>query len=305
MPRKAQGPQNSGESRPVPKEGESTTGVSSTQATQTNTESPTTPLAGLSPAQEQTGTVQPQQVVQQAPPAQTPPQQVVAKEKKGGGMCNTTTCCIASCVGCLLIVVILVLLGIFAAPTLSRLLNQAINPGVNVPEITEVDTTQLEQDLDEAAISEQQQTITVTEDEFNALLGERLQDTGEGSLDFNLRTDFEQDTATFYFKLTEWMPWGTIEIKNDENGNLSTGAIKLGPMDISSYFEDALEQQLESSEQDISTDELDLTSLFAEVLFEGNAEKVTIEGIYFYKDEMKAVVVSTSGDEQLETEEAE
>jgi len=272
--------------KPVPKEGEDLEVTQQATASTGPQEQPTVPLAGPSATTPEQVATQP---AQQPTQPQPPQQQVIVKEKKGGGLCNATTCCIGSCVGCLILIVILILLGIFAAPTLSKLLNRVINPGVSIPEVMEVDTEDLKNTLNDVASKEERQTITVTENEFNALLKEKYQN-GDADLSLEAVVDFEQDTATVYMKLSEWMPWAVIEISNDENGELSTSSVKVGPIDLTNYIGDTIQKGIDEEETITSAEQLDLTSLFESVLFEDTTNKVTVQEIYFLKDQMEVVV---------------
>lgn len=307
MPQDAQPAQASDGTKPVPKEGEPT----NQQASSTASGQPTVPLAESYPTQtapQGAAPVQNQQTTQPAtpPPAQEPPQQVVVKEKKRGGMCNKTTCCIGSCVGCLFIIVALVLLAIFAGPTLADILNKAINPGVDVPEVETVDTTEVEDELASVAQADLAQTITISESEFNSLLKQKLSEAGEESFNLDLRTDFEENTAKIYIKLVDWMPWGVIEVTNDEQGQLTTSSLKIGPLDASSFLDETVMQEMEESgDGTTSPESLDMTELLKSLLFEEDANKVTIQEVYFRKNEMELTAVKSEEDSSNESTQLE
>lgn len=302
-------PKKKDHSQPVPKE-EEVTSVPSEGTTATTSH---VPLAGPSQVQSEqvattpetigTQTVQQAQVATDAAPAQPQvqpqPQQVIIKEKKKGGMCNTTTCCIGSCVGCLILIIALVLLGIFAAPTLSNLLNKALNAGIEIPEVRDVDTTKLEDTLSTIPDQEQQQTLTITEDEFNTLLRKWSETEGETALSLDSRADFEKDTAKILLKLAEWMPWAVIEITNDTDGKLETSSFKLGPLDLTNYFKDTLEQEFQVSGSSSNQLGFDISDLFASVLFKDKTDQVDIQAIYFDKDEMRVTVTTAIGPEDI------
>jgi hypothetical protein len=168
---------------------------------------------------------QSQQPVQQV--AQSPQ----ATQKKSSGLkCNATTCLLGSCVGCFVFIIILILLAIFAAPFLSDMLNKVVNQGVEVPEITEVSLDDVNESLKSAVEEGGEQTIEMTESEFNTLIKKRFEEEGSGLSNYDLRVGFEKDLAEVYMKLNDWMPWAVISVTGSENGEIEMSSIGI-------YFE--------------------------------------------------------------------
>jgi len=249
---------------------------------------------------QQSSQIQPTQTQSKTPVTETNKEQVQVKtEKKKKGLINKNTCCIGSCVGCLLILIALVLLGIFAAPVLSKYLNKMINPGIEVPELKDVDLTDLDNEVSSILDEAGSQTITVSEDEYNQLL---KRDYGtyseEAQLDADFRADFEEDQASLLMKFTKWMPWALVEMTSDSEGQITTDSIKLGPVSIGSYVKKAVEENMEEGQQ--MSSEVDMSSLLARVVFDDEIEQVTIEGIYFKDDEIEfdVTIVDTDSIEE-------
>ncbi len=210
-------------------------------------------------------------------------------EKKKKGLINKTTCCIGSCVGCLLILVIIVLLGIFAAPTLSKYLNKLINPGIDAPEVKDVDMTDIDNEINDMLSEAGTQAITITEDEFNQMLKRKYNPgTDEAAINMDVRSDFEENEAKILMKFTKWMPWALVEVSNDSEGKLSTNTMKLGPLDISNFVKGTMEENFEG--EDFSG-EINVSSLFVDVVFGDDATRVEVTSIYFGDDEFDMNVV--------------
>lgn len=241
----------------------------------------TQPQVGLAPQHQQTK----ESVVFQQPSEQ----KTVSKEKKGKGFCNVTSCFIGSCVGCLVILIVLILLGIFAAPMLAKMLNRVINPGVEVPEVNEVSLDDLNSNIDQILTKSGEQIIIVSEDEFNTLLKQKYGDVTDTAVSMDIRTDLEQDTAQVLIRFVDWMPWAVITVVNDQEGNVSTTSIKLGPIDASSYFNDAIQERIQNEGSDYSQG-MDIPSLFANVIFGDNVNAINVKSINFLKDEVKIAV---------------
>jgi len=317
------------DTQPVPKEGSDLgtlpnnqqgagpTSSSSVDA-QGRTVQPETPLAGSTQqqdmasqpsgaamtqtppgAEDQQQVSSPQAQVQPSSPPPQPPQ--VQKEtvvvKKGGGCgLNKTTCCLGTGGGCILLIIIIILAAIFAAPTVSDLLNKALNAGINVPQIQEMSLETIESKIDTAKASTTDQTVTLSEDEFNALVRQKMQEsTTEGEQQIDVRFDFEEDTANILIRFYEWMPWGVIEVLSDEEGNLTITSIKLGPIDVSTQVQTSLEQY----QQDLPTnveqpDQIDAASLLSSLLFDAEDGKVQITSVYLHKDQIEFTVKGSS-----------
>lgn len=220
---------------------------------------------------------------------ETEKRESVKPKKKKKGLINTTTCCIGSCIGCLLLLIAIILLGIFAAPTLSKYLNRIINPGIEAPEVKDVDMTDIDEEISTILSEGGTQSITITEDEFNQMLKRKYNPgTDESSISMDVRTDFEDDEAKILMKFTKWMPWALVEVSNDSEGKLSTNTMKLGPLDISNFVKGTIEENFEEGD---SSGEIDISFLFVGVVFGDDATKVTMDAIYFMDDEFELNVV--------------
>lgn len=286
--------------------------VDSSQQSQGTSEQPGTPLAGPSPQQSTPIGVQPQTPTvatetQETPPPQPPPPQqpptqeqtkpetVVVEKKKGGCGCNKTTCCIGSCIGCILIIVGLILGIIFAAPTISSLLNKALNPNVNVPELTEVSLESVKSHLEESSKSTQGESVRILEDEFNALVKEKKDKRTDISEETDIRFGFEKDKAEMFVKFTQWMPWAVIEIVGDDDGTLEVTSIKMGPVDITTRFGSTFEDYESSFNTNINEmgDEIDAVNLLTGFIFDETTEDVEIEAVYLHENEIELVIKSS------------
>jgi len=275
-------------SQPVPKEGDlsnQSNGSASSSIAQGNTNYPQEQNSNVSEGT-QVSDAQKQEDISTADvnsrePVQT---QTVIKEKvvheKSGGGCNKSTCCIVSCLGCVGILVGLILLGVFAAPTLSKLLNKVINPNVNVPEIKDVNIDKLNEEIKNAVGTEGSQTINISEDEFNKLL--QVQYNTNSNIKLDMRADFTKDEIDLMLKFAKWMPWSVIEASNGQEGKVITNSIKLGPIDISKYIKDAVNKQMQEGET--NTQELDISYILASAVFKEDISKITIEKMFFLDD---------------------
>ncbi|MFC1780558.1 hypothetical protein ACFLY9_02595 [Patescibacteria group bacterium] len=226
--------------------------------------------------------------VTQTPPVTTQqpvqPQQTQPKTKKKG-FCNMTTCCIGSAAGCFLLIIVLVLLAIFAAPRLADILDRFVNPNVNVPEVSDVSTESLMTKVAEIEAGTGEQTIEVTEEEFNSLLAKQLEEgQSEYDLGVDTRVDFENDSAKMYMKLLDWMPWAVFEMTGDANGTTIITSVTLGPIDIGSYVDG---QTTDSFLEEGS----DASSMLAGYLFGSSSADIKVKETYFYQDKMEMVVV--------------
>jgi len=268
------------ETKPVPKEGdvpEVVTKPDEAKAPEQPKEQPEAQPAAAqaAPAPVESAVSEPATPVQQIPTAAAP-------EKKGG-ICNLTTCCIGSCLGCFGLIIVLVIVGIFAAPTMSRMLNNVVNPDVDVPEINSVSVASLNDEVAVITSTSGQHTVIVSEDEFNVLLRDDFADVEDMELD--IRADFQEDIGYLYIKFVDWMPWSIIEYVGDADGGLVMGEVKIGPISVDSYLEDSVRSTYGESE---SYEEFDASSLFLGTVFpEGG---VTLDEIHFLDDEVKMIV---------------
>jgi len=271
--------------QPVPKEEEVSPNTQTVQQDPAGLETQSNvPAQPVQETQEQK-----QETVETISPEQSKP----AKKKKG--CINTTNCCIGSCVGCLLILIALVLIGIFAAPTLSKYLNNLINPGVEVPEVKDVDLTDLDDEIASLMDKAGSQSITVTEDEFNQLLKRKYNSgTEETAFSSDVRTNFRENEAELLMKFTEWMPWALIEVTNDSEGKLTTDSIKLGPVDISNFVKGAMENEFDEGE---FSGNIDMSFLLASIIFGDDINDVSVSAVYFNDDEVKLEVIIASLDD--------
>lgn len=286
--------------------------VDPSQQSQSTSEQPGTPLAGPSPQQSPPIGVQPQtptvatETQETPPPQPSPPQQpptqeqtrpetVVVEKKKGGCGCNKTTCCIGSCIGCILIIVCLILGIIFAAPTISSLLNKALNPNVNVPELTNVSLESVKSQLEESSKSNQGESVRISEEEFNALIKEKKDKRSDISEETDIRFDFEKDKAKMFAKFSEWMPWAVIEIVGNDDGTLNVTSIKIGPVDITTQLSSTFESYGSSLNIDIKEtgNEVDAINLLTGFIFDETTEDVEIEAVYFHENEIELVIKSS------------
>ncbi len=233
----------------------------------------------------------PQQPQQQPPlqqPQQQPPQQ---KKKNGKGCsfisCNKTTCCLGSCIGCLGTIIAVILLAIFAAPTVGKLLDNFVNSGVTVPEKSTASTADIESELDKAQVSETSQQIKITEDELNALIIKNLKETEEENSTLDVRMDIESGKANIYMRFAEIMPWAVLTAKSDSSGEVKADSIKIGPIDIENRAGELLESKGVDSQE---KEEIDLKGFFRSMIFGKDSQSVQLQKVYFEKDAITIVV---------------
>ncbi len=199
--------------------------------------------------------------------------------KKKKGCCSLSTCLIGTCSGCLILIIAIVFLVIFAGPSIAEVLDKVINPDIEVPEVKDIDLDKLKNEIDESISGNSQQIIILSEDEFNAMLKQKYRD-------MDIRSDLEKDTAKIFIRFVDCLPWITITITSDDEGEISTSNVKLGTIDVSDYSIDMISKYIQNDNENVSG-EID-SLLFSSVIFRNDI--TTIESIYFLQDEIKVVV---------------
>jgi hypothetical protein len=276
------------DTKPVPKEDTSKTNLPNNTSASTQTISENQPSTVNQPdSANASSDIQPTpNTPQPTPSAQQPVSDETPKKKKG--FCNFWTCLLAGCGGCFIVVIVLVILAIFAAPFLADSLNKLINSGVDVPEYSEVDVEDKEDQLEQ--IKDGKVTkLVLTEDELNTIIKNNRKDSQDATLGaVETLIDLEKDSADVFFKFTDWMPWAILNIEGNDEGTTEFGSMKLGTFDIGDFAQ--------SQVDDYSSTDANANPFLTSLIFGGDANSVTVETIYLFDDKIEITFLDTSMD---------
>lgn len=225
-------------------------------------------------------------------------ERVIVEKRGGGGGFSLKKCCCLGCALLLLLTCAIVAAFFFARESLMNLVDKWLNKGINVPAITTVDTTTINDALSNAVDSSDVVTIEVTQDEFNNIVKKNVSSTGDNTK-VEVVGEFLVRESNLYIKISDpSLPWIVIHMTSDESGNSNLETVKMGPISFGKEQIESAMKNIANQEGQTNISEFNANSLIGYLLFGKDVSKADIKGIEFRKG---ILVVKVKGNEYPDT----